>query len=91
LKRCILTEENGMGAQVFYYDHPETEFPDFNKETIRVYFNKEDRQPFLRCHISQIIEVPESVRIEKVGRNKYPETRWFHSIRNRWNKNKSRL
>lgn len=88
-KRCILKEENGTGARVFYYDHPDTEYQDFNKETIRVYAHESDSQPFLRCHVSQMIEVPDSVMLDTVGSIAYPDSRWFHSIKKEWAERKA--
>lgn len=83
-KRCILKSEFNMGAQIFFFDHPKTDFPEFDKENVRIFLKKDDERPFLRCHISKIIEVPENVKRECVREREYPCNRWFFTIVNEW-------
>lgn len=86
MKRCILIAEHNTGARVFFYDHPKTEFPDFDKESVRLYYSENDKKPFLRCHISQIIEIPDTVSTDKICGMTYPDFKWFHSIKDEWDK-----
>ena len=73
-----------MGAQVFFFDHPQTEYPAFDEETVRVYFKENDEKPFLRCHISRILEVPNDVVIERLCGRFYPSNAWFFKISEDW-------
>lgn len=82
-KRCILKAKYSMGAQVFLYDHPETDYPDYNRDNVRLYFAGSEK-PFLRCKADDIIEVPNEINFDEVCGRMYPNTRWFQSVVKEW-------
>jgi hypothetical protein len=82
-KSCILTEENKNGAQIFWFEHPDTEDRDFNRNYVKVFFNESDEQPFLRCHVSNVIEVPETEIKNRWG-SLYASDEYFKSVSDKW-------
>jgi hypothetical protein len=84
LKKCILNEEYKMGAMVFFFDHPDTTSNDFNENYVRLFYTDKDEQPFLRCHVSKIVELPIEATTNKTWGHEYLDSDWFEKLHDQW-------
>lgn len=82
-KTCILTQSSKAGARIFYFDHPETDDAEFNQNYVRVYYDIKEKEPFLRCHVSKVIEVPDTETASIWG-GLYASSTFFQSVMDKW-------
>ena len=64
-RKCILTESNGMGMQVFWFEMPLNMAVHTDDQIVRIYADEEQTIPTALVIHSQIIPLTNDVRIEK--------------------------
>jgi len=63
-KLCVLTPEAMFfktSDAVLWFNHPDTDDEEYNNEHVRIYTDPKSEAPFIRCDVSKIKEVDQSM------------------------------
>ena len=70
--------------EVFFYEHCQTMDDKFNAEYVRIYVGPSDLDFILLVHISNIIPLPDEVKIVRIGGANYPACDWRKAVVRKW-------